>query len=125
MRVQRCRACAGLQLPPRARCRACGADTFDWATLPPRGVVYSFTIVHRAPTPAFRDDVPYVLALVEVAPGARLMLNVVDCEASAMGIGAPVDIGFEPREADGATAFLPVARLSPATDPPDARPAAR
>ena len=110
LRVQRCTVCGAMQFPPRSRCGACGSDRLEWVAVDPRGEVYSFTVVHRAPTTAFRPDVPYVVALVDVAPGARLMLNVTGCDVAQVHIGMPVRIEFEVREGDGTSVHVPVAR---------------
>ena len=111
LRVQHCPGCTAVQFPPRARCIACGAQRLGWRAIAPRGVVYSFTVVHRAPSAAFREAVPYVVALVDLAPGARLMLNVVDCAPGTLAIGMPVRIGFEARGAGEDAVWLPVARV--------------
>ena len=65
------------------------------------GRILSFTVVHRAPTPAFRDDLPYVIALVDLDEGFRLMVNM-DHDPLAgtpLAIGQRVRIGF--RQVDG------------------------
>lgn len=110
LRLQHCRKCGTLQFPPRARCAQCTSDDLDWETVVAHGHVYSFTVVHRAPTAAFRDDVPYVLALVEFDTHARAMMNVTGCDPDAVHIGMPVDIEFERRESGDEEAWLPVAR---------------
>ena len=119
LRVQHCASCARVQFPPAARCAGCGGPELQWRTIAPHGEaphgeVHSFTVVHRAPSDAFKAQVPYIIALVDLAPGARLMVNVVDCEAQAMAIGMAVTLGFEERRDGDEVAWLPVAR--PATD---------
>ena len=106
LRVQQCTACAAKQFPPRSRCGECGAGEFEWTDNALRGEIYSFTVVHRAPTQAFRADCPYVLALVDVAPGARLMLNVTGCDPDAVYIGMQVSIEFD----DTQSTSIPVAK---------------
>lgn len=61
----------------------------------------TFSIVHRAPTPAFKDDVPYVLALVDFEEGFRLMMNVLGANADSTAIGDAVEVTFEARGDDG------------------------
>ena len=116
LRVQRCTSCGDAQLPPRARCARCGADALEWTSMAPRGEVHSFTVVHRAPSAAFREDVPYVIALVDLAEHARLMMNVTGCDPQAVRIGLPVRIGFTARRGeDGGEVWLPVATPQGAT----------
>ncbi len=53
--------------------------------------------MHRAPTPAFKDLVPYVTAIVELEGGARLPSNLVDVPAdpAQIRIGMAVEVSFE------------------------------
>src|SRR4051794_28680740 len=69
--VQRC-ACGAWQHPPRPFCLACGS-TPDFAPVSGRGTVYSFTVVERALVPALRPFVPYVLALIDLEEGVRML----------------------------------------------------
>ncbi len=94
---QRCRACGYHQFYPRSLCKKCASEALEWVTAEPRGTVYSFTVQHRAPTQAFRDDCPYVIALVDLEDGIRLMMNVKNCEPEDVYIGMPVRIIFEER----------------------------
>lgn len=95
--LQRCSRCGHRQFPPRHLCTTCQHDQHDWVEASGTGTVYSFTIVHRAPLAAFRDRVPYVVALVDLAEGPRMMANVVGDDALGVGIGEPVEVCFEPR----------------------------
>lgn len=59
-----------------------------------RGTVYSFYVAHRPAHPAFRDRVPYVVALVDLEEGPRMMTNIVDCPPEDVHIGMPVEVVF-------------------------------
>ncbi|MGH9901584.1 MAG: Zn-ribbon domain-containing OB-fold protein [Pyrinomonadaceae bacterium] len=93
--LQQCAACARFRFYPRVVCPHCFSDGFEWRRAAGRGTVYSFTVIHRAPFPAFRDKVPYVLALIELDEGVRMMTNVVGCDPDAVRIGMPVEVTFE------------------------------
>ena len=60
--------------------------------------MYTFPIAHRAPTPAFKEDAPYVLALIDLDDGVRMMMNIVNTAHDAISIGMPVRIIFEERD---------------------------
>jgi uncharacterized OB-fold protein len=64
-----------------------------------RGTVYSFCETHRTAIGAFTDDVPYLVALVELPEQSdlRLLTNIVDAEASEVFVGSPVEVCFERR----------------------------
>jgi uncharacterized OB-fold protein len=59
--------------------------------------LHTFSIVHRGPTPAFRDRAPYVAAIVEVESGARIPTNLVQVEPdpTAIKVGMEVEVVFE------------------------------
>lgn len=99
--VQRCDDCGTRQFPPRPFCTACRSAALTWVAASGRATVASFTVVHRAPVPAFREAVPYVLALVDLAEGPRMMTNLVDCDPGSVRIGQAVRFVFR-RVADDA-----------------------
>jgi len=92
--VQRCQDCDEFQLYPRHRCLACRGPV-AWVEASGRGTIYSFTVIRQNYARPFRDWIPYVVALVELAEGPRVMSNVVDCDPDAVQVGMPVEVRFE------------------------------
>ena len=95
LEVQRCEMCAHLQHPPRAVCTRCGSRSLAYEPVSGAGDVYSFTTVQRALTPALREHVPYILALIDLDVGLRVMSLVRDCDPEDVSIGMPVLAAFE------------------------------
>jgi uncharacterized OB-fold protein len=93
--VQRCRDCGTVRFPPRAVCTGCMSSATEWLRCSGRGTVYSFTVTHQNQAPGFREELPYVLAIVELAEGPRVMTNVVECPPDAVRIGMPVEVVFD------------------------------
>jgi uncharacterized OB-fold protein len=93
--LQQCGACGKFRFYPRSICPYCMSDKFEWRKSAGRGTVYSFTVIHRAPSPVFRARVPYVLALIELEEGVRMMSNVIDCDLTQVRIGASVEVVFD------------------------------
>jgi hypothetical protein len=93
--VQRCTVCGHHQLYARAHCLKCRSPV-EWVAASGRGTVYSYTVIRQNFSRAFRDLLPYVVALVDLDEGPRLMTNVVDCDPADVRIGAPVRVRFEP-----------------------------
>ncbi len=52
----------------------------EWIEASGRGTVYSFTVIRQNYSRPFRDWIPYVVALVDLEEGPRVMTNIVDCE---------------------------------------------
>jgi uncharacterized OB-fold protein len=71
-----------------------------WIECSGRGTVESCTVVHRAPTPAMRDKVPYVVAAILLEEGPRMLTNIVGPDALEARIDDKVSATFEP-DADG------------------------
>lgn len=94
LRYQACTACGAVQLIPRSLCAQCHGSALAWRRSAGLGRILSHTTVHRAPTPAFRDDAPYAIALVDLDEGFRLMVNVKGGDGPAVAIGARVRVGF-------------------------------
>lgn len=99
--LQHCAACNKVQAVPRSFCGHCQSPDLVWRDSDRQGVIASFSIVQRGPTKAFKDYSPYVLALVDVSEGVRLMLNIVGEDRFEAQIGDPVEIIFETRGNDG------------------------
>ena len=94
LRLQRCRACGSYQFPPQVLCRTCLAEELDWTATNGKATVYSFVVQHRPATPAFVDDVPYVVAVVELDEGPLMLTNIVGCAPDAVKVGMPVEVTF-------------------------------
>lgn len=94
LRLQRCRACGSFRFPPQVLCRECLAEEHDWTPTSGRATVYSFVVQHRPATPAFTADLPYVVAVVELAEGPLMLTNIVGCAPEDITAGMPVEVSF-------------------------------
>ena len=97
VQLQRCSACDRFIYYPRAVCPGCLSEDLAWSPVSGRGVVHAFTIPHRHPNPAFGSEVPYVVALIELEEGVRMMSNLIDVDPTpeAVRIGLPVEIVYD------------------------------
>lgn len=105
LRIQQCRSCGRFVHYPRAACPSCMSRDLGFEDASGRGVVYSYTIVYRAPA-AFADEVPYVVALVDLDEGARLLSRLVGVTPDSVAIGMPVQVTFHPLSDDAALPFF-------------------
>jgi uncharacterized OB-fold protein len=90
-----CTACGRAHLPAGPICPFCLFDTIAWRRASGRGVISTYTIVHKAWFPAFAADIPYNVIQVELEEGPRLTANLVQCPDGPR-IGMPVQIVFDP-----------------------------
>jgi len=93
--LQQCSSCQRFRFYPRSVCPHCLSFVFEWRVSSGHGCVYSFTVIHRAPFTAFRDKIPYVLALIELKEGVRMVSNILECDPNTVRIGMPVEVIFE------------------------------
>ena len=99
--LPRCNACGRFWFPPSQRCRHCLAADFSWVEAAGTGRIYSFVTYHRVYHPGFEADVPYVVAIVELDEGVRLLTNIVG--AAPEDVRCDVRVGVTFQERDGAT----------------------
>ena len=78
-------------------CPRCRSFECQWDELSGRGTIYTFTIVHQAFVPDLAEQLPYVVAVVDLegGEGARLVTNVVDIDPTAVRIGMAVEVVWE------------------------------
>jgi uncharacterized OB-fold protein len=91
--IQRCAACGTLRHPPRPMCPQCTA--LDWEAVEAcgRGRVYSFVMPRHPAWSWFDED--YIVALVELEEGTRLITNLVGTRPEDVTIDMPVEVCFE------------------------------
>lgn len=94
LRIQRCRACGDAYFYPRNVCPSCLSRDVEWFTASGRGRLHTFVIVHRGlkVTPL---ELPYVLAMVELEEGPRLMTNLVGIEPDPAKIRCDMPVVVE------------------------------
>ncbi len=98
--LQHCSDCDAYQFYPRSVCATCLSDQLEWREVSGRGTVETYTIVTRAVSDAYAADAPYVIALITLAEGPRMMSNVIGCDAESVACGMAVEVVFEPWSED-------------------------
>jgi uncharacterized protein len=107
LRLRHCPRCKARFSFAHVWCPNCWSQALDFMIATGRGKVTTFSVVHQAPYPAFEDAVPYVLALIELEEGVRMMSNVVGCPPAAVRVGLPVRVTFEQRGSVSLPMFVP------------------
>jgi hypothetical protein len=96
LRIQRCRACSRAYFYPRPFCPNCSSRDVEWFTASGRGKLHTYVINHR-PAYGFQDAAPYVIAIVQLDEGPRMMSNLVGVEPDPEQIRCdmPLEVTFE------------------------------
>lgn len=90
VKVQKCDDCGTYRYAPKEICNRCYSAGYSWSPVSGRGTVYTYTVVHRAPTPAYQDDAPYTLVHVEMEEGFRMVGILTGPEPQSVAVGQPV-----------------------------------
>jgi uncharacterized OB-fold protein len=92
---QRCLGCGLFRHIPRSMCAACNSMDWQWIESVGRGTIFSWTVTRAPLHPAFAAQVPYVLVIVEMDEGVRIISRLKNCEIEKLGLGLPVEVTFE------------------------------
>ncbi|MBV1896612.1 MAG: Zn-ribbon domain-containing OB-fold protein [Rhodobacteraceae bacterium] len=89
-----CADCGKHHFYPRTVCPHCFSDKLSFDTVSGRGTVHSFTISRRPAGPGFADEVPYVVALIDLQEGPRMMSRIETDDVESVQIGSSVEVIF-------------------------------
>ncbi len=118
LRIQRCGECGRWLWQPRPICSSCRKPDPVWTAVSGEGAVASWMVMRPPTLPAYADKLPYVIVLVELDEGVRLLGYLVD-DAGRMlqtdGAAEGVEIGTRValRFCDQAGTLLPAWTLAP------------
>lgn len=109
LQVQRCARDGAFFFPPSSRCPRDWSTEWRWERVSGRGTVFSFVVFQRPYHAAFRDAIPYAVAIVELEESVRLVTRLVDVAPTDIRVGLPVEVAFTPVTDD---VTLPLFRAS-------------
>ena len=94
--LYQCQNCKTYYYPAIA-CTNCEelAPPMKWVESSGRGKLFTWIIMHRKYHDGFAEDVPYNVALVELAEGPYFLTNIVECENDRLKQGMGLDVTFE------------------------------
>lgn len=93
--LQHCLACGHVQYYQQGMCRQCASENLEHRPASGRGKVHSYSVVYRAPGPAFKGDTPYAVLLVELEEGPRMISSLVKGDLSQLSFDMPVELVCE------------------------------
>lgn len=98
LRIQRCADCGLAYFYPRPVCPHCGSAGVEWFTASGEATLYSYVINHR-PAPGWEEEVPYAIAVVELAEGPRMMTSItgIPNTPEELVLDMPLRVRFERR----------------------------
>jgi uncharacterized protein len=94
--VQQCTSCRRLRYPISPVCQHCIGREWSWKPLAGTGTVYTFAVFRQVYNEAWRERVPYTVAIVELDEGAMMLGDLVNVAPEEVNVGMPVRVDFEP-----------------------------
>lgn len=102
----RCLTCGTYYFPPRTICPRCRrAGKLEEFKFSGKGRIYSYTVI-RVPPEGFEDQAPYIIAIVELDEGPRILSQIVDCKPEDVEIGKRVEAVFRKVSEDGDSGII-------------------
>jgi uncharacterized OB-fold protein len=98
--IAECGACGRVHHYPRPFCPHCWSDDVRPAQASGAGTLYTYSTVYANDLPPFRDRLPYVAAIVELAEGPRVMTTIEGAGPDGLRVGMAVTASFRPVDAD-------------------------
>ena len=90
----RCLNC-GVYFSEVTECRSCDSPEMGWVKVTGRGQVFTFCIFRQSFHPAWKEDVPYNAAYIQLDEGLLMVTNIVGCANEDIYVGMPVEVVFE------------------------------
>lgn len=97
VRIQQCQDCQHWIFFPRAHCPACASRNLAWRRIEGTGTICSYTVTHVPTLPEFTDEMPQLLAVVELDEGPHLNTTLVGTKPDALKVGQRVRPVFDDR----------------------------
>lgn len=94
--IKHCQECGAFSYYPRPFCPTCWSERVEWYQASGDATLYTWSVIYNNDQPPFKDRVPYVAAIVDLAEGPRMMTNVVDAPFEWLRVGMPLRVRFMP-----------------------------
>jgi len=116
LRITRCHACHRYVWYPEPPCRHCGASRLTWTSVSGRGTLFSWSVLHYAWIPQFKEQLPFVTGLVAIEEDSavRVVSYIVDCRADQLRCELPMRAVFRPLRYPGVAAQVVAPFFAPA-----------
>jgi uncharacterized OB-fold protein len=95
LKFQKCKTCLYVRWPPSIICPKCHSPEVAWILARGRGKIYTYAIFHQVFHKEFKNDIPYIVAVVELEEGPRLITNIIGCSPDIITCDMPVEVVWE------------------------------
>jgi uncharacterized OB-fold protein len=93
--LKKCKDCGHIDHPPYLYCTNCSSDNSEWVEASGKGRLLAYAVnTYMVPFP-FWDDMPYVVAMIELDEGVRMISNIVECNHNELKNGMDLEVVFD------------------------------
>jgi uncharacterized OB-fold protein len=93
--LKKCKDCGHIDHPPYLYCTNCSSDNSEWVEASGKGKLVAYAVnTYMVPFP-FWDDMPYVVAMIELEEGVRMISNIVECNHNELKNGMALEVVFD------------------------------
>ena len=93
--LKKCKDCGHIDHPPYLYCTNCSSDNSEWVEASGKGKLVAYAVnTYMVPFP-FWDDMPYVVAMIELEEGVRMISNIVECNHDELKNGMALEVVFD------------------------------
>ena len=93
--LKKCKDCGHIDHPPYLYCTNCSSDNSEWVEASGKGKLVAYAVnTYMVPFP-FWDDMPYVVAMIELEEGVRMISNIVECNPDELKNGMALEVVFD------------------------------
>ena len=92
--IRHCLDCGEYSYYPRPFCPSCWSERVEWHQASGEATLYTWSVIYSNDMPPFKDRVPYVAAMVDLAEGPRMMTNIIDTPFEDLRVGMALSLRF-------------------------------
>ncbi len=94
-KIQRCEECGKFRFPPAPTCYYCGKASGIWENISGKGKIYSWIVINHPIDKRLSNEVPFVVALIELHEGPRVVGRLIGCNKDEIKSGLPVQVLYD------------------------------
>ena len=93
--LKKCSKCGFIDPPPYLYCTNCTADEHEWVEASGKGTLAAYAINQFGVPFPFWVDLPYVVGLIDLEEGIRMISNIVECDQEKLSNGMDLEVVFD------------------------------
>lgn len=94
LELPHCASCGEVFYPLSNRCRNCLSTSLQWRPVSGKAKLVTWNVMHQLYDPAFKDLVPYIVGVVELEEGARMITNIVGVDPRELVLEMPLTLDY-------------------------------